>query len=113
MNYQKQEHTNGINQHNGFATGGGEANVVLERRKPILFVNQNGCPKKCPNCRGWIGDEKNHCLNYDDDSRLDQYCRKEDISVILCSGCGYPEQVNGHPFGTHGDNYDCSFIHNE
>ncbi len=49
MNNQK--HTNEINQHDGFATGGGEANVVFERRKPILSVNQNGCPKKCPNCR--------------------------------------------------------------
>lgn len=102
-----QEHTNGINQDDGFATGGGEANVVLERIKPILSVNQNGCPKKCPNCREWIGDEKNHCLNYADDSRLDQYCIKEGIVVILCSGCGYPEQVNGHPFGTHRDDYYC------
>jgi len=93
MSCQEQEHTNGINQYDGFATGGGEANLVLERRKPILAMNQKGCPTKCSNCDGWISDEKNHCLNYDDDSRLDQYCRKEDISVILCSGCGYSEQV--------------------
>jgi hypothetical protein len=110
FNMSTQKDTNGIDRPaDSFETGGGGA-VVLQKQK--LAVNKNGYPLRCVHCNNFMIDPTKHNVLSDDDSIYGRDCSNENINITICSGCYFPYLVDGVPFGTHGDNYDCSFESN-